>query len=122
MLKTDKILMFLLLSNLIKNALEASPEKQTITIKIKTHNENHVSIHNFGSIPQEIRDKFFEKFVTANKSGGTGLGTYSSKLIAKVLNSDIQFQTDEIIGTLVTVILPNTILNNLLEKTNLKEI
>ena len=42
-----------------------------------------VSIPNKGIVPVEIRERMFEKYVTFGKSGGTGLGTYSAKLIAE---------------------------------------
>ena len=47
-------------------------------------------IENPGEVPAEIRSHFFDKFVTSGKKQGTGLGTYSAKLIAGVLNMDLQ--------------------------------
>ena len=34
-------------------------------------------------MPSQIRERLFEKYVTHGKSTGTGLGTYSAKLIAE---------------------------------------
>ena len=48
----------------------------------------------------------FEKFATAEKQGGTGLGVYSAKLIAKTLGSTMGFETSEETGTTMSVTLP----------------
>jgi signal transduction histidine kinase len=52
------------------------------------------------------RGRFFEKFATAEKTGGTGLGAYSAKLIAKTLGGTIGFETSEEAGTTIRVTLP----------------
>ena len=56
-----------------------------------------------GAIPEEIRDCVFEKFVTSGKKTGTGLGTYSARLISRTLGGDIFVTTDENNGTIFTV-------------------
>lgn len=49
-----------------------------------TRGENlKVILENQGVVPAEIRESFFEKFATAGKPGGTGLGTYSAKLLTE---------------------------------------
>jgi signal transduction histidine kinase len=65
-----------------------------------------VDIHNFGVVPEEIRANFFSKYVTFGKKGGTGLGTFSAKLITDTLGGEISFTTSEEMGTTVTVVLP----------------
>jgi signal transduction histidine kinase len=57
-------------------------------------------------VPQDIRDRFFEPYVTAKGKGGTGLGTHSALLIARTHNGDISFTTNSEEGTHVTVKLP----------------
>jgi nitrogen-specific signal transduction histidine kinase len=42
-----------------------------------------IMIQNKGAVPAEIRERFFDKFVTSGKQGGTGLGTYSAKMLAE---------------------------------------
>ena len=93
--------------NLAKNALEASPEGAPVTITSTSHpGAVHVTIHNAGAVPEIIRDRFFEKYVTSGKSYGTGLGTYSAQLIAGAHGGRIEFTSSEAEGTTVTVILP----------------
>jgi CheY-like chemotaxis protein len=103
----EELLCYSMFSNLIKNAVEASPQGETMTVRAFFANmEGHISIHNRGVVPEKIRSTFFEKYATAGKSGGTGLGTYSAKLIAETQKGSIGMITSEDQGTMITVILP----------------
>lgn len=103
-LRTDAALVYTLLTNIIKNALEASPDEEAVSINLNEENQGLViSVNNQGMIPVEIRDRFFEKFVSTKGSAGTGLGTYSSKLIANALGAEISFTTNEINGTTIFI-------------------
>ena len=59
-------------------------------------------IHNYGAVPEAIRDTFFEKYATAGKPEGTGLGTYSARLMARIQEGDILMRTSEREGTTLT--------------------
>jgi PAS domain S-box-containing protein len=107
----EEILLASLFSNLIKNAIEASPEDETVTISIYEKQMHEIKIHNMGMIPENIQHSFFERYVTEGKSEGTGLGTYSAKLIARVHGGDITFVTSPSEGTTLTVHLPIKFLN-----------
>ncbi len=63
-------------------------------------------IHNQGEIPAEIKDCFFDKYSTAGKSSGTGLGTYSAKLMSQIQGGDISFTSSAQAGTELKVVLP----------------
>jgi len=103
----EKLLLTNLFRNLMKNAIEASPENETVTINIfREKNEIEIKINNQGLIPEHIRLTFFDKYISSGKANGTGLGTYSSKLIAKVHQGDIRFQTSSALGTTLIVSLP----------------
>jgi len=103
----EELLCYSMLANLIKNALEASPKKEQVAIDIFDENDAAViSIHNKGSVPSDIRAKFFDKYVTSGKSMGSGLGTYSAKLIAETHGGSIHFNTSDEKGTTVTIRLP----------------
>jgi two-component system sensor histidine kinase/response regulator len=65
-----------------------------------------IRIHNTGSVPVDIRETFFEKYSTSGKPGGTGLGTYSARLIAETLGGDIKLETSDETGTSITIELP----------------
>jgi CheY-like chemotaxis protein len=89
----EELLCYSMLMNLIKNALEASPKEEQITIRIDQNAESGeiiISIRNKGEVPAEIRDTFFDKYVTSGKPSGTGLGTYSAWLMAEVQDGRIR--------------------------------
>ncbi len=96
-----------MLSNLIKNAVEASPEGQEVRVSVREEDGFKViDIHNLGVIPEAIRDRFFDPYVTSGKTGGTGLGVHSARLIAQAHKGGISFTTDENEGTHILVRLP----------------
>jgi signal transduction histidine kinase len=101
----EELLCYSMLSNLIRNALDASPEGERLAIRLDSQG-GALSIHNMGAVPEDIRDSFFEKYATSGKARGTGLGTYSAKMIAEVHGGSIDFTTSEAAGTTVTVVLP----------------
>jgi len=102
----EELLLYSMLANLVKNSLEATPENSPVTVSLTGGAEVEVAIHNMGVIPMAIRDSFFEKFATSGKKMGSGLGTYSAKLIAETHGGHIAFETGEESGTTVIVTLP----------------
>jgi signal transduction histidine kinase len=105
-LRSEELLLYSMLSNLAKNAVEASPPGATASISLRDGGAAIIDIHNEGAIPASIRKRFFEKFATAGKKGGTGLGAYSARLIATTLGGTIAHTSSERDGTTVTVTLP----------------
>ncbi len=95
-----------LLTNLVKNAVEASPAGETVTVALSGGVGIAVDVHNRGVVPEEIRENFFGKYVTWNKENGIGLGTYIARVIARAHGGDVSFTTDKAAGTHVTVTLP----------------
>jgi len=102
----EKMLCYSIFANLLKNAVEASPENETITMAFDDPKRPRIAIHNKGVIPEEIRENFFDKYVTAGKKGGTGLGTYTAKLSTRVLGGDISFESSDAKGTILKISLP----------------
>lgn len=106
LVKGEELLCYSMLSNLIKNACEASPKHETVTISCNyVQDKAYISIHNMGAVPENIQNNFFDKYVTSGKKSGTGLGTYSAKLIAETQGGSISFDTSEEKGTTVTICL-----------------
>jgi len=94
-------------SNLIKNAIEGSDKGDTVRLTVRRDGgQVFIDIHNRCVIPEEIRGRFFNPYVTSGKEGGTGLGAHSAHLIAKAHNGGITFTTSEEEGTHIIVRLP----------------
>lgn len=102
----EELLLYSMMANLVKNALEATPEDTPITVSLSNQKGVRINVHNMGAIPEEIRDTFFDKYATVGKKMGTGLGTYSAKLIAETHGGSISFETSEENGTELTISLP----------------
>jgi len=103
----EELLCYTMLANLMKNAFEAAPKGSSVTVSMERRPDHFlISIHNRGEIPPKVRERFFEKYVTSGKKDGTGLGTYSARLIALTHGGDISFQTSEEDGTRLSIYLP----------------
>jgi len=102
----ERLLLHTMFANCLMNALEASPKGGQILVVLYGTDPVTIRIHNQGAVPPAIRESFFQKFVTAGKVGGTGLGTYSAKLIAEVHGGTIGMETSDADGTTVTIVLP----------------
>lgn len=104
----DATLCYSLFSNLLKNACEAAPSGSKVTITSTNGNPQKIELSNTGAVPKEIREHFFDKFVTSGKKGGTGMGTYSARLLAKAQSGDIALSvSDDDNVTTLTVTLPS---------------
>ena len=87
-------------------AAEASPTGEQVEVAMVSEESAIIRIHNAGSVPLEIRETFFDKYSTSGKTGGTGLGTYSARLIAGTLGGTIRLETSDEAGTTITLVLP----------------
>ena len=106
-LLSEELLLYSMLANLVRNAVEAAPPGSTAALSLRGGEAAlTIDIHNEGAIPEGIRDRFFEKFVTAGKKGGTGLGAYSARLIAATLGGTIECASSDQRGTTIAVRLP----------------
>lgn len=94
-----------MLSNLVLNGLQASPNGGALTITLSRNDEVDITVRNKGEVPKQLRDTFFDKYTTSKKNG-TGLGTYSARLMARTLGGDISLDTGTPGETCVTVTLP----------------
>jgi signal transduction histidine kinase/DNA-binding response OmpR family regulator len=100
----EELLCYSILANVLKNAVEAAGAGEQVSIVLAPGDPVAVSVHNPGTVPPEVASRFFEKYVTGRKSGGTGLGTYSARLMARAQHGDLQMRTGAA-GTTVTLTL-----------------
>lgn len=106
LVRGEELLCHSMLTNLIKNAVEASSAGDAITVECHTGDRTRVSIHNPEPVPESVRQTFFDKYATSGKRFGTGLGTYSARLIAETLGGTISMESSAESGTTVTVVFP----------------
>ena len=107
---SDYSLLSRILTNMLKNAVEASTEGQTVTVKCTKGDKTAVfSVHNESYIPRDIQLQIFERSFST-KGCGRGIGTYSIKLFAEhYLNGNVWFETAEYTGTTFYVAFPLSI-------------
>ena len=106
----EELLCYSILANLLKNALEASPEGAEVRVSLHrftgvAQDAVALEIRNQGEVPDAVRGQFFEKYATHGKPGGTGLGAYSARLMAKVQRGDLTMASGPD-GTVLTLRLP----------------
>ena len=102
------------IANLLSNAAKFSPKNSSVEICVDlSENENVlISISDHGTgIPEEFRDKLFEKFTQSDSSttrriGGTGLGLSITKAIVEKHNGKISYTSKTNEGTTFVIELP----------------
>jgi PAS domain S-box-containing protein len=102
----SELLCYSILANLLKNAVEASPDGATVSVDfIAAGASVELRIRNDGEVPAGVRAQFFEKYATSGKVGGFGLGTYSARLMARVQQGELSMATSPE-GTTLALRLP----------------
>lgn len=112
-LLADREQIFRVLSNLIRNALEAlkeaDPPCDKPTIEIAARQEGRVAIvtvrDNGPGVPAKVRPNLFKAFQTAAKSDGNGLGLVITAELVRAHGGDIRLE-DTAVGATFTVTLP----------------
>lgn len=111
-IKADKIQMNRLLTNLIKNAIEASAGKERLPIDVSLYTEKNniiISIQDKGmGIDADMHSKIFQPNFTT-KTSGTGLGLAICKAIVEKANGSIWFTTTPDAGSIFYVSLPQAL-------------
>jgi len=110
------------LTNLVRNAIEASEPGSEVVVEVDECEGSSdcgaaadgsgsdatvsISVQNPADVPEEIRERLFDPYVTYGKSGGTGLGTYTAMLIARAHGGRITLETGNGEGTRIALVLP----------------
>lgn len=103
----DPLLCRPLLQNLLQNALEATPIGGEVCVDVRSGQDSvAVALSNPGEVPEAIRGRMFEKYVTQGKRGGTGLGAYSAALAVRAHGGRVQLDASRPGATTVLVTLP----------------
>jgi signal transduction histidine kinase len=88
LVKTNPILLDILLSNLISNAIRHTPEKNEITVRI---DKRSLQISNAGA-PLKNPEKIFQRFNRESRnSQGSGLGLAILKMICEIEGFNVNY-------------------------------
>ncbi|BDQ36977.1 hypothetical protein SYK_13370 [Pseudodesulfovibrio nedwellii] len=90
--------------NLIQNGIEASRRGDHVSVDLSDSEGKSVVIANSQTVHEDVRRRFFDKYVTHGKENGTGLGTYFAALIARTHGADISMKTQPDRGTQITIL------------------
>jgi PAS domain S-box-containing protein len=99
-------------SNLISNAIDASPSHGVIKVHAKTVSKQsesyaQITFADVGSgIPDRLKSSIFNPFFTTKSDVGTGLGLWVSKSLVEKHRGRIAFRTQRGKGTVFTVQFP----------------
>jgi PAS domain S-box-containing protein len=82
-------------SNLISNAVDASPAGSTVRVRVRRRRANAVLVvsDQGDGIPVGVRPMVFEPFFTTKKDVGTGLGLWISRRIVQNHGGSIRFRS-----------------------------
>lgn len=103
----DKTLIRRIIGNLVKNALEANDEGESVELCCKKENDAVIfSVSNPKVMTKSVRLQIFQRSFST-KGQGRGLGTYSVKLLAeRYLKGKVSFISEEGKGTTFYVRFP----------------
>jgi signal transduction histidine kinase len=106
-LYVDPILLNRVVTNMAKNALEASIENETVVLKAVTYAKKIIiSVQNKAVMDDEVKLQVFHRSFST-KGEGRGLGTYSIKLLSeRYLGGKVSFESSEEEGTIFYLELP----------------
>jgi signal transduction histidine kinase len=107
MLTTDAVLLKRVLSNLCKNAVEASARGQSVSLVCRDRADAvEMSVWNSSLISEEVRSQLFRRSFST-KGRGRGIGTYAARLFVEdYLGGSITVSSDPEAGTVFTVRIP----------------
>lgn len=107
-LRTDIFLVSRVLSNLVTNALEATPPGGEVRLWASDLPDAvSFSVWNEQAIPDTVAKRVFQRNFTTKEGSGRGLGTFSTKLFGEqILKGKVQFTSSPAQGTVFALRLP----------------
>ncbi len=113
LVQVDRHKMIRTIQNILNNALEVLKDRPESKISITAgpvaeHAEIRLTDNGPG-IPEQIRERLFEPFVTHGKKNGTGLGMAIVKSVVEAHHGNIFFETETGVGTTFFIQLPKVL-------------
>lgn len=109
-IEIDSMRMLRVVQNLVTNAVEALDSRSDGRVEIRAIASGDlfylIVSDNGPGIPDVVRDRIFEPFVTHGKSGGTGLGMAIVRNVVTAHRGTITFETEMGKGTTFLIQLP----------------
>jgi len=108
MVMTDTSLLVRVLTNMVKNALEASRSGETVRVWFEHEGDRPVFlVHNPAVMPTEVALQVFKRSFSTKGGSGRGIGTYSMKLFGeRYLKGTVDFTSEPDAGTTFRIALP----------------
>lgn len=106
-IQTDPMIMNRILTNMLKNALEASAPGDAVTAGCAKSGDDVIfRVQNQGVMPESMQLQIFQRSFST-KGTGRGIGTYSMRLLGeKYLGGKVYFESNEEKGTVFYFRLP----------------
>ncbi|MCX6138800.1 MAG: HAMP domain-containing sensor histidine kinase [Ignavibacteriales bacterium] len=105
---TDRVQIIRSISNLVKNALEATAHGEGVSLCAEIQgNSALIHVKNKGIIPAPIQLQIFQRSFSTKGQKGRGIGTYSIKLLVeRYLHGKVSFISDKEHETIFTLSIP----------------
>jgi signal transduction histidine kinase len=105
--KSDYTLLLRVLGNMLKNALEATPAREKVTMGVRRDADQlEFRVSNPTFMPRDVQLQVFKRSFST-KGPGRGIGTYSMRLLAsRYLGGAVDFSSSEAEGTTFRLRLP----------------
>jgi signal transduction histidine kinase len=105
---TDASLLQRVLTNMVKNAFEASLPGETVRAGFERREGRPCFyVHNNAVIPEDVALRIFQRSFSTKGGHGRGIGTYSMKLFGeRYLGGIVDFESTERDGTVFRILLP----------------
>ena len=105
-LVSDRTLVGRILGNMLKNALEACTDGETVALGCRVEGPwAEFFVHNPGGIPPRIQRQIFKRNFST-KGDDRGLGTYGMRLLSGYLQGSVHFASAAEMGTRFFLRLP----------------
>jgi signal transduction histidine kinase len=104
---SDPTLLSRILTNMVKNAVEASPKGARVTVAcVQADDGVEFRVHNAGVMAPDVQAQIFQRSFST-KGIGRGLGAYSMKLLGeRYLKAEISFTSSQAEGTVFRIRCP----------------